>query len=446
MTFTIFATQTSPLTTMNRFMIIFIWLTLGAFVFTSCKKQEQKQREVDQAYYDTNDAEIKKYIQDNNLNVKQVVNGTQFIPTKSLPTAQTVNDGDSIRVHFKIKLLNGNVVDTTSIIRNLPDRLLINTESIIPGLEDALRLMREGEEATIIVPSYRALGRNSTGKIPPYSVLVYELKLIEVKSEKEQIEAYIAQKGLVVAETKDEVRRVLISAGVPNTMPKDGQEIRVCYVGRLLNGTRFDQNIDSTFRVFLNQSGLIAGFTSALRMMNEGEKSIFIFPSSVAYSRQGASGTIPPYAPLLFELTFVKSEDTQLKDHFTQQAITGTTYNISGWYQKILTTGTGTQASANSKVTLKYTSTLLDGTPIAYLTNTGSSTTNQRQEDLTLSDSNYPKAPWFVKGVKEMVLTMRVGDKRQIWLTSPVAYGIDGYLNVRRRTPVMYEVEMISVN
>lgn len=315
---------------MNMKYILYCLTALLFFALTSCKKEEQKQREIDQAYYDANDADIQKYIKARGINASNVGSGTFYNLTKSLPTAQKVNDGDSISVHFKIRLLNGNIVDTTSTLRNMPDKYIVNTESILPGLEDVLRLMREGEEATILIPSYRALGANSTSKIPPYSVLIYEIQLIDVKSEEEQIATYMAQKGLTAIETKDNVRRFLTAAGSPNTKPKDGQELRVCYTGRLLNGTRFDQNLDSTFRVFLAQSGLIAGFTTALRMMNEGEKATFIFPSSVGYSRQGA-GSIPAYAPLLFELTLVKSERQQLKDHFAQQAITDTIYNSSNW-------------------------------------------------------------------------------------------------------------------
>lgn len=425
--------------------ILYCLTALTFFTLASCKKEEQKQREIDQAYYDANDVDIQKYIKDKGITALPTGNGTFYTLTKSLPTAQKVNDGDSIIVHFQVKLLNGNVVDTTSKIRNMPDKYLINTESILPGLEDVLRLMREGEEATIIIPSYRALGSNSTSKIPPYSVLIYEIQLVEVKSEEEQIAAYIAQKGITVTETKDNVRRFLTSAGSPNTKPLDGQELRICYTGRLLNGTRFDQNLDSTFRVFLAQTGLITGFTTALRMMNEGEKATFIFPSSVGYGRQGAGSSIPPYAPLLFELTLVKSERQQLKDHFAQQAITDTIYNASGWYHKVITTSTGTQANSNSRVVIKYTSKLLDGTLVAYTSNTVPASGNYRQDTFTLSDTKYDTAPWFVKGLKECVINMKKGEKRHVWCTSAVAYGFDGYLNVRRRTPIFYEVELIDI-
>lgn len=420
-------------------------LTFVSIFSISCKKDAEKQRALDQGFYDANDVQIQTYIKANGItNALPAGKGTYYSIKNPLPAAQAVNDGDSVRVHFTIRLLNGSIVDTTSRIRNLPDRYLINTSSVLPGLEDALRLMREGETATILVPSYRALTNNSTSNIPPYSVLIYDLELVEVRSEDEQIADYITKNALTVLETKDNARHILSLAGTPNTKPADGQEMRVCYTGRLLNGTRFDQNQDSTFRIFLAQTGLIAGFTTSLRLMNQGEKATFIFPSSVAYGRQGA-GSIPAYAPLLFELTYVKNERQQMKEHFATNVIADTVYNASSSYHKILAVGTGAQASGSSRVVIRYKGNLLNGTQIAYPSNVLPLNQNEREDTFVLSDATYPATPWFVKGFKEIVAAMKVGEKRRIWIPSALAFGVDSYLNIPKRTPIMFEVELKSI-
>jgi FKBP-type peptidyl-prolyl cis-trans isomerase len=352
-----------------------------------------------------------------------------------------------VRIHYKLYLLTNETipVDTTSEARNLPDEYLINTENIVPGLEDALRQMREGEEATILVPSYRALAENSTHKIPPYSVLRYEVKLIDVESEYEQTKEYLTKNNITVAEQKDSVRRILQTAGVANTKPIAGRLYTWLYEGRLLNGTLFDRNNDTTFTVSTTQTGLIGGFTTAMTMMNQGETSTFIFPSAVGYSRQGSGTAIPPYAPLSFKLTFVKTDSLQMREYINANNITSPEYNTtSGIFHKIIQVGTGAQATTNSRVRVVYTGKLLNGTLIDLPANPNP---NQREDTFTLSDATFSTLPWIEKarGLRDNIATMKVGEKRLVFLPSTQAFGVDGYLNVKRRTPIFFEVELKEI-
>jgi FKBP-type peptidyl-prolyl cis-trans isomerase len=377
--------------------------------------------------------------------------GVYYVIRNAKPNGQVVNDGDSVRVHYKLYLLTNATtpVDTTSELRNLPDEYLINTDGIVPGLEDALRKMREGEEATILVPSYKALRENSTHKIPPYSVLRYELKLIDVESEYEQTKEYLTKNNITVTEQKDSVRRILNTAGSPNSKPIAGRLYTWLYEGRLLNGTLFDRNNDSTFTASITQSGLIGGFTTAMTLMNQGETATFTFPSANGYSRQGSSGVIPPYAPLSFKLTLVKTDSLQLREYINANNITSPEYNTtSGIFHKTTQVGTGTQANGNSKVRIVYTGYLLNGTRIALPTNLTTPTNpNEREDTFTLSDVTFASLPWIerVRGLRENIATMKVGEKRLIFLPSTQAFGVDGYLNVRRRTPIFFEVELKEI-
>lgn len=50
------------------------------------------------------------------------------------------------------------------------------------GLDEALRLLRVGDKARIIIPSHLAFGLMGDGdKIPSHAVLIYNLELIDVK-------------------------------------------------------------------------------------------------------------------------------------------------------------------------------------------------------------------------------------------------------------------------
>ena len=53
---------------------------------------------------------------------------------------------------------------------------------IIKGMDIGLRLMKEGGKAKIIIPSQLGFGDkgSSTGIVPPYTSLIYDVELINI--------------------------------------------------------------------------------------------------------------------------------------------------------------------------------------------------------------------------------------------------------------------------
>ena len=54
---------------------------------------------------------------------------------------------------------------------------------MIEGLEKVLKVLKNGEKAKIIIPSQFAFGEtgSSTGIVPPYSTVIYNLEIINIK-------------------------------------------------------------------------------------------------------------------------------------------------------------------------------------------------------------------------------------------------------------------------
>ena len=53
---------------------------------------------------------------------------------------------------------------------------------VIPGWTEGLQLMREGEKAELVIPYQLAYGaEGSSGAIPPYQTLVFEVELLSVR-------------------------------------------------------------------------------------------------------------------------------------------------------------------------------------------------------------------------------------------------------------------------
>ena len=94
---------------------------------------------------------------------------------------------------------------------------------------------------------------------------------------------------------------ILLTELTPGTgnKPMASDQVQVTYVGRLPDGTVFDQSAQPQwFRL----DSVISGWSSALQQMPVGAKWRLVIPSAQAYGADGAGELIPPYTPLVFEI------------------------------------------------------------------------------------------------------------------------------------------------
>jgi peptidylprolyl isomerase/FKBP-type peptidyl-prolyl cis-trans isomerase FklB len=94
---------------------------------------------------------------------------------------------------------------------------------------------------------------------------------------------------------------ILLTELTPGSGPKAGPNgsVQVRYIGRLPDGTVFDQNNQAQwFRL----DSVINGWRSALQQMPTGAKWRLVIPSAQAYGAEGAGDLIAPFTPLVFEI------------------------------------------------------------------------------------------------------------------------------------------------
>ncbi|HPD95881.1 MAG TPA: FKBP-type peptidyl-prolyl cis-trans isomerase [Tenuifilaceae bacterium] len=125
---------------------------------------------------------IKQYLEGEKIAVKPTESGLYIIP--QIKTNRTpVEVGDTVTIHYEGRFLNGKIFDSTR-KRNEAFQFVYGQKwQVIPGLEEAIGQMREGEKAMLIVPSYLAFGKqgNSSGIIPAFTAVIFELEIVEVK-------------------------------------------------------------------------------------------------------------------------------------------------------------------------------------------------------------------------------------------------------------------------
>lgn len=91
-------------------------------------------------------------------------------------------DDDYITAHYEGKLIEGTVFDS-SYKRGSP--IVFQLSNVIPGWQEALKLMRPGAKWEIFVPAKLAYGKKGAGKvIGPNETLIFTVELIKVDKEK----------------------------------------------------------------------------------------------------------------------------------------------------------------------------------------------------------------------------------------------------------------------
>lgn len=132
---------------------------------------------------DTNSKAGKDYLEKNKsaAGVKTTASGLQYIIEKEGTGAMPKKE-DVVKVHYKGTLTNGEQFDS-SYERGQPAEFPVG--GVIPGWTEALQLMKVGSKAKLFIPPELAYGPSGRPGIPPNSVLVFEVELMDiVKAEK----------------------------------------------------------------------------------------------------------------------------------------------------------------------------------------------------------------------------------------------------------------------
>ena len=84
---------------------------------------------------------------------------------------------DQVRTHYHGTLIDGTVFDS-SYERGQPAEFPVG--GVIAGWIEALQLMNTGSKWRLHVPSELAYGGQAVGSIPPHSVLVFDVELLDI--------------------------------------------------------------------------------------------------------------------------------------------------------------------------------------------------------------------------------------------------------------------------
>ncbi|RLA49029.1 MAG: FKBP-type peptidyl-prolyl cis-trans isomerase [Gammaproteobacteria bacterium] len=104
--------------------------------------------------------------------------------------------------------------------------------------------------------------------------------------------------------TESGLQYEVLTAGSGAT-PSASSKVSTHYEGKLIDGKVFDSSYQRGQPADFLVNGVIAGWTEALQMMEEGSKWRLYVPYHLAYGEKGAGGLIGPYAALIFDVELI---------------------------------------------------------------------------------------------------------------------------------------------
>ena len=150
---------------MNRILTPLLSMLLA---FSSCsKKKAEKQAEED-------DKIIQTYLSEKGITASKTTSGLYYF-IESQGTGVDCNSNSTVKVAYKGYFTNGTIFDQST-----TTGVTFNLQQVISGWTEGIPKFKEGGIGKLFLPSALAYGKQGTSGIPPNSVLVFDIHLIDV--------------------------------------------------------------------------------------------------------------------------------------------------------------------------------------------------------------------------------------------------------------------------
>ncbi|PSI01269.1 hypothetical protein C7K08_08870 [Synechococcus lacustris str. Tous] len=243
------------------------------------------------------------------------------LPTYNVATSSSLNEGETINVDISTT----SVAPGTNLYYSLSGAGISFNDFSSGFLSDTYDFGTVGTDGKL------SLGFTIANDFSTEGTEALEIKLFSTTSPVEKLSSGVERSYLIDV------------SGVPT---KFGDTIYVRYLGKLFNGTVFDQNIfdrkKSQFSFQLGAGSVIKGWDIGLLGVNVGDVLILSIPADQAYGKN-AVGSIPANSPLKFAVQVLGRTDAR-----GSEKVTDTTPDLSLSASK--------QVGATATVAIKDTS------------------------------------------------------------------------------------------
>ncbi|WP_418264517.1 FKBP-type peptidyl-prolyl cis-trans isomerase [Flavobacterium faecale] len=269
-------------------------LAIIAVLFLSCNNDDVAPP---YDYSIENEAEIKAYIDANNLNATRTDSGLYYVINNE-GTGKQPSKTSNVTVSYK-----GYYTDKKVFGESTDKGFSASLQTLIQGFVEGIPFFKEGGEGILLIPAHLGYGSYDNQGVPAGSVLIFEIKLISVEysaANDAEILKYIADNQLIATKTDSGLYYVINEEGT-GTRPTATSNVTVAYKGYFTNKTVFDQSAGATFGL----QQVIKGWTEGIPYFKEGGSGILLIPATLGYGSYAYSG-IPGGSVLIFEVKLIK--------------------------------------------------------------------------------------------------------------------------------------------
>ena len=250
--------------------------------------------------------------------------------------------GKVLGVYMEFRTGRDSVLMSSRRVQPTPQPVLLPTQPVRGGLEEALGLLLPGDSAVFRFPADTVFAKTFQQPVPPFlkkagntlTVLASarELLTTEEMTARRQLEqaenvrrgkllaaaqttkdvaiiqAYLKKNKLVAKKTVGGTYYIVTRPG-KGLPPKKGQTVRVLYRGTLLTtGKEFDSSArhgNEPIAFPLGQGQVIPGWDQGIALLPKGSKAVLLIPSPLAYGPRAMGSDIPANSVLRFEVELV---------------------------------------------------------------------------------------------------------------------------------------------
>lgn len=181
----------------------------------------------------------------------------------------------------------------------------LDAKAIALGLDDALAKKEPKLKDEELEQAFAELRKISEAKLT-------ELNTQALEAGKKYLAENGKREGVITTESGLQYEVLTKAEGAK---PQKGDTVTVNYVGKLPDGTVFDDSSKHGGAIELPvNEGVIAGWLEGLQLMQVGEKFKLFVPSDLAYGAESPSPIIPANSVLVFELELVGIKDANAQE------------------------------------------------------------------------------------------------------------------------------------
>jgi len=150
-----------------KYLFVFLGLSLLASCSGSYSDSDKQEF----------DAKIEKFVKKKGWNMTKTSSGLYMEVVQEGTGDEKATFTSEVTLHYRGSLLSGKVVDET-----IPGKPLVSiVNGLIGGFQEALQGQTAGAKLRLIIPPHLGYGDEDLEKIPPHSILAFEIEVVNVR-------------------------------------------------------------------------------------------------------------------------------------------------------------------------------------------------------------------------------------------------------------------------